>query len=116
MPNQQPETVVLDGVFHALADPTRRAVLHRLSTGPASVSDLAAPFTMALPSFLQHLKVLEDAGLIHSAKTGRVRTCEMEPAPLSNAQQWIADQRDLWSRRFDDMAAYLDELQQDQDT
>ena len=108
MPNQR-----LDDVFHALADPTRRAVVQRLSDGPATVSELAAPFTMALPSFLQHLKVLEDAGLLRSAKAGRVRTCELRPDPLSDAQQWIALRHDLWSRRLDRMAAYLSDLKGD---
>jgi DNA-binding transcriptional ArsR family regulator len=108
MPNQK---IALDHVFHALADPTRRAVLQRLSGGPASVSELAKPFTMALPSFLQHLQVLEEGGLIRSKKVGRVRTCEMELAPLTTAESWIAEQRAVWEGRFDRLEAYLSELQ-----
>lgn len=108
MPNQ---SAALDDVFHALADPTRRAVLQRLSDGPASVSELAKPFEMALPSFLQHLQVLETSGLIRSKKAGRVRTCEMEPAPLATAETWIAEQRALWEGRLDRLEIYLKELQ-----
>lgn len=108
MPNQE---IALDHVFHALADPTRRAVLQRLSEGPASVSELAKPFAMALPSFLQHLQVLEDGGLIRSKKVGRVRTCEMEPAPLTSAESWIAKQREVWERRLDQLEAYIKDLQ-----
>ena len=108
MPNQ---VATLDTVFHALADPTRRAVLQRLSRGPASVSELAKPFGMALPSFLQHLRVLEHSGLVRSKKTGRVRTCEMEPQPLTTAEQWIAEQRALWDARLDRLDDYLRELQ-----
>jgi DNA-binding transcriptional ArsR family regulator len=108
MPNQQS---ALDPVFHALADPTRRAVLQRLSQGPASVSELAKPFEMALPSFLQHLQVLEAGGLIRSKKVGRVRTCEMDAAPLALAESWIAERRALWEKRLDRLEAYLDELQ-----
>ncbi len=107
MPNQ---IEVLDDVFHALADPTRRAVLTQLSRGPASVSDLAQPFEMALPSFLQHLKVLEDSGLIESKKTGRVRTCQMTPKSLTAAEAWIAEQRAIWEGRLDRLEAYLVEL------
>ena len=108
MPNQLTQ---LDHVFHALADPTRRAVLQRLSQGPASVTELAKPFNMALPSFLQHLRVLEDSGLVRSQKVGRVRTCEMKPEPLSNAEGWIAEQRAMWEDRFDRLDAYLQSLQ-----
>ena len=109
MPNQQ---AALDSVFRALADPTRRAVLHQLSRGPASVSELAKPYEMALPSFLQHLQVLEDGGLIRSRKTGRVRTCEMQPDPLATAEGWIAEQREIWEGRLDRLDAYLKSLQQ----
>jgi DNA-binding transcriptional ArsR family regulator len=108
MPNQE---IVLDHVFHALADPTRRAVLQRLSRGPASVKELAEPFSMALPSFLQHLRVLEDSGMIRSKKSGRVRTCEMEAAPLSQAELWITAQREIWEARLDRLEIYLNELQ-----
>ena len=109
MPNQQ---TALDSVFRALADPTRRAVLHQLSQGPASVSELARPFEMALPSFLQHLQVLEDGGLIRSRKTGRVRTCEIRPDPLATAETWIAEQRAIWEGRLDRLDAYLRSLQE----
>ncbi len=112
MPNK---TEVLDDVFHALADPTRRAVLTHLSRGPASVSDLAQPFEMALPSFLQHLKVLEESGLIESKKSGRVRTCQMTPKSLTAAETWIAEQRAVWEGRLDRLEAYLVELKAEED-
>jgi DNA-binding transcriptional ArsR family regulator len=105
------KTGSLDDVFHALADPTRRAVLQRLSQGPASVSELAQPFGMALPSFVQHLKVLETSGLIRSWKAGRVRTCELEAAQLGKAESWITEQRTYWERRFDRLDAYVKQLQ-----
>ena len=108
MPNQ---SIALDGVFHALSDPTRRAVVQRLSRGPASVSELARPFKMALPSFLQHLQVLEDSGLIRSKKVGRVRTCRFEPDTLTRAEKWMAEQRALWEGRLDRLEDYLEELQ-----
>ncbi len=105
MPNQSPG---LDGVFRALADPTRRAVLARLATGPAPVSELAAPFSMALPSFVQHLDVLERCGLVRSRKSGRVRTYRLAPAPLAAAERWVAAQRALWERRLDQLDRYLE--------
>jgi len=108
MPNQ---ARTLDKVFHALADPTRRAVLRRLSQGPASVSELAGPFKMALPSFVQHLQVLENCGLIRSKKIGRVRNCQIRTKPLTEAEDWIADQRALWTNRFDRLEDYVAELQ-----
>src|SRR6266511_1848705 len=98
MPNQ---SVRLNRVFQALADPTRRAVLERLSGGPAPVSELAQPFKMALPSFSQHLVVLENCGLVRSRKTGRVRTYRLAPRPLKVAEHWMAMQRAHWERRFD---------------
>ncbi len=107
MPNKQPR---LDDVFHALSDPTRRAVLARLCQGPAAVSDLAAPFRMALPSFVQHLSVLEKSGLITSTKKGRVRTCEVKPQALDAAETWLSAQRTLWERRFDRLDAYVKTL------
>ena len=97
----------LDSVFRALADPTRRAVLEQLSRGPAPVSDLAEPYDMALPSFLQHLKVLEDCGLVRSRKAGRVRTCQLIPFPLEKAEGWMADRRTVWQRRLDQLDEYL---------
>ncbi|MEX2642859.1 MAG: metalloregulator ArsR/SmtB family transcription factor [Acetobacterales bacterium] len=107
MPNLQPD---LDSVFHALADPTRRAIVARLMQGPASVSELALPFSMAMPSLLQHLRVLERSGLVRSEKTGRVRTCRIEPAPLGEAATWIAEQRALWEGRLDRLEAYVNQL------
>ncbi len=101
----------LDHVFQALADPTRRAVLSRLCEGPASVSELAEPFGMALPSFMQHVRVLERSGLVTTEKKGRVRTCRMQPHRLGEAEDWIAHQRALWEGRLDRLATYLDEIQ-----
>jgi len=107
MPNQSPR---LDCVFQALADPTRRAVVERLCQGPAAVSELARPFRMALPSFSQHLDVLEGCGLVRSRKTGRVRTYRLAPAPLKAAEAWMTTRRALWERRLDQLDAYLGEL------
>lgn len=97
----------LSRVFHALSDPTRRAVLERLSAGPAAVSDLASPFGMALPSFMQHLKVLEGSGLVRSSKTGRVRTYRLTSTPLEDAEQWMRDQRKVWETRLNQLDDYL---------
>ena len=112
MPNSQ---VALDQVFYALADPTRRAVIRRLSKGPASVSELAKPFRMALPSFLQHVQVLEESGLIKTRKVGRVRTCSFAPARLKAAENWMAGQRSLWERRLDRLDDYLNALEADKE-
>lgn len=97
----------LDQVFQALADPTRRAVLQRLSGGSASTLELARPFDMALPSFTQHLKMLEKYGLVKSGKAGRVRTYELTPKRLQSAEDWILGRRRLWERRLDQLDAYL---------
>jgi DNA-binding transcriptional ArsR family regulator len=97
----------VDGVFRALADPTRRRVLERLSRSPASVSELAAPFDMALPSFVQHLRLLEDAGLVSSRKDGRVRTFALAPDRLQLAEDWLGQQRAHWERRLDQLDEYL---------
>jgi DNA-binding transcriptional ArsR family regulator len=102
----------LDQTFQALADPTRRAVIARLIEGPASVKELAAPFDMALPSFMQHLKALESGGLIRSHKQGRVRTCRLETARLAQASDWLSAQRRLWEGRLDRLETYLDTLKQ----
>ncbi|MBN9663605.1 MAG: helix-turn-helix transcriptional regulator [Acidobacteria bacterium] len=110
MPNQQASP--LDRVFHGLADPTRRAVLNRLSSGPAAVSELANPFPMSLPAFLQHLDVLEECGLVKSRKTGRVRTYQLTPKPLKAAEGWLEQQRSLWSRRLDQLDTYLSDLKE----
>jgi DNA-binding transcriptional ArsR family regulator len=105
----QAQALTLDRVFHALSDPSRRVMVERLSRGPASVSDLAQPFAMSLPSVLQHLQVLEESGLVVSAKTGRVRTCRIDPAALHTAEAWISERRALWERNFDRLAELLAE-------
>ena len=97
----------VDEVFKALADPTRRKVIERLVSGPASTSDLAEPFSMALPSFTQHLGVLERAGLVTSSKAGRIRTYRLSAAGLDAAQGWLADQRRLWEQRLDQLDTVL---------
>jgi len=102
----------LDRVFHGLADPTRRAVLERLSSGPAAVSDLAEPFSMSLPSFLQHLDVLESCRLVKSRKAGRVRTYQLTPQPLKVAEGWLEKQRAIWNRRLDQLDTYLADLKE----
>lgn len=102
----------LSGVFQALADPTRRAVLGRLSTGPASVSDLAKPFEMALPSFMKHIRFLEGSGLIRTHKAGRVRTCEIEQQRLAMVEGWLSEQRALWEGRADRLEQFVTSLQE----
>jgi DNA-binding transcriptional ArsR family regulator len=97
----------LDLVFHALTDPARRGMLERLSRGPATVSELAAPLPMSLPAVIQHLQVLETSGLVRSEKVGRVRTCRIEPQALSPAEQWINQRRTTWERRLDRLGDYL---------
>lgn len=90
----------LDAVFHALSDPTRRAILERLMSGPAAVSDLAAPFGISMPTLLSHISRLEQAGLIRSTKHGRIRTCRANPVALGPAGRWIADRRAAWHVRL----------------
>ena len=102
----------IDSLFRALSDPTRRRVLERLSRSPASVSELAQPFGMALPSFVQHLSVLEGCGLVRSRKTGRVRTYRLAPKRLRLAEDWLVRQRTLWERRLDQLDEYLIELKE----
>jgi len=97
----------LDRLFHALADPARRAMIDRLSRGPAPVSELARPLPMSLPSAMQHLGVLEAAGLVRTEKIGRVRTCAIEPQALSQAEQWINARRIEWEHRLDRLDDYL---------
>ena len=109
MPNQ---TAQLTLVFQALADPTRRAVVERLSRGPTATSELAQPFKMALPSFLQHLEVLHKCGLVQSRKSGRVRTYELAPDTLKAAEEWMATQRTLWERRLDRLDSFLEDLKE----
>jgi DNA-binding transcriptional ArsR family regulator len=99
----------LDRVFQALADPSRRIMVERLSRGPASVSELAQPFDMSLPAVVQHLQVLEASGLVRSEKVGRVRTCRIEPAALRSAEQWMIERRTSWERRLDRLGDFLAE-------
>jgi DNA-binding transcriptional ArsR family regulator len=109
MPNHQP----IDRVFHALSDATRMAVLERLCEGPASVSALAEPFDMALPSFTQHLRLLEDCDLVTSEKKGRVRTYQINPAPLKEAMGWLEQRKQMWEARLDRLDTYLLTLKHD---
>jgi DNA-binding transcriptional ArsR family regulator len=109
MPNQSAQ---LSSVFQALSDPTRRAVLERLVSGPAAMSELAQPFKMALPSFSQHLDVLERTGLVRSRKEGRVRTYQLAPDRLKLAEGWMVTQRTKWERRLDQLDDYLNLLKE----
>jgi DNA-binding transcriptional ArsR family regulator len=93
--------VSLDQTFRALADPSRRSIVVRLSRGPASVSELAEPLAMSLPAAVQHIDVLQRSGLVRSEKVGRVRTCRLEPAPMRSVEQWIAQHRTDWENRLD---------------
>ena len=101
------QSVALDLMFQALADPGRRSMLERLSRGPASVSELAKPMAMSLPAVVQHLQVLEASGLVKTAKVGRVRTCQIEAKALRQAEQWIAERRTFWEQRLDRLGEYL---------
>jgi DNA-binding transcriptional ArsR family regulator len=103
--------VTIDRVFHALGDPTRRAIVEKLSRGPLSVSRLAEPLDITLTAVVQHLQVLEESGLVHTEKLGRVRTCRVESLGFSLLEQWIADRRSTWERRLD----RLDRLLADSD-
>jgi len=105
----------LDNLFHALADPARRAMVERLSRGPAAVSELARPLPMSLPAAMQHLGVLETAGLVRSRKVGRVRTCSIEAGALSQAEQWINARRIEWEHRLDRLGEYLKTLENEGD-
>ncbi|HEX4423114.1 MAG TPA: metalloregulator ArsR/SmtB family transcription factor [Kofleriaceae bacterium] len=108
-PNQAPDQA-LDRLFGALADPSRRMIIERLSRRPSSVSELAAPLAMSLPAVMQHLQVLEASGLVRSEKVGRVRTCRVEAAALATVEQWIFARRATWERRLDRLGALLDGL------
>jgi DNA-binding transcriptional ArsR family regulator len=99
----------LPTIFGALADPTRLGVVEQLARGPASVSDLAAPYGMAGPSFLKHLKVLEGAGLVTSIKRGRVRTVQLAPGAMQSVEDWVRTHRALWERRLDDLGSFLEQ-------
>lgn len=100
----------LDRVFHSLADGTRRAVIAQLANGPASVGDLARRHHMALPSFMKHIRVLEESEIIVSRKTGRVRTCELRPDALAAAQDWLERERRVWETRLDQLDAFVEIL------
>lgn len=102
--------VALDAIFHALADPTRRAVVERLGAGPATVSELAEPFDMALPSFMKHMGVLERTGLVRSAKSGRIRTCILDQANMAAVERWMDQQRAIWASRYRNLDALLEKL------
>lgn len=97
----------LSGIFLALADPTRRAVIARLGQGPASVSELAGPFEMGLPSFMKHIRLLESSGMIRTTKSGRTRTCVIDGPGLSSAEQWLAQQRKIWEAQADRLEAFV---------
>ena len=98
---------VLDRTFHALADRSRRSIVVRLSEGPASVSALAEPLEMSLPAVVQHIEVLQKGGIVRSEKVGRVRTCRLEPGPMAEVEQWIAQHRQVWEQRFDRLGDVL---------
>ncbi|MCU1251933.1 MAG: transcriptional regulator, ArsR family [Edaphobacter sp.] len=98
-----------DRLFHALGDPTRRAILDRLSHGPLSVSALAAPLDITLTAVAQHLQILEESALVHTEKLGRVRTCRIDPKGFSAFEQWIRDHRTLWQRRLNQLSDLLAE-------
>ena len=103
------QSAPLDRVFQALADPSRRLMVERLTCGPASVSELARPLEMSLAAVVQHVQVLEASGLVRSEKVGRVRTCTIEPAGLRTAEQWIAERRTSWEHRLDRLGGFLAE-------
>ena len=106
------QSTAADAVFHALSNPTRRKVLERLSAGPATVSDLAAPFDMQLPSFVQHLSVLEESRLVKSKKRGRVRTYEIAPERFKVAEGWLTARRQEWEARLDRFDQYVKHLKE----
>ena len=103
------QQAAVDRVFHALGDPTRRAIVEKLSVGPVSVSRLAKPLDITLAAVVQHLKVLEESGIIQTEKIGRVRTCRIEPKGLTLAERWINERRTLWEKRFDRLGKLLEE-------
>jgi len=109
------QSIDLDRLFHALADPARRAMMERLTRGPAPMGELARPLPMSLPAAMQHLGVLEAAGLVRSEKVGRVRICAMQPQALSLAEQWINARRIEWEHRLDRLGDYLKTLENDGD-
>lgn len=108
-------SAALDAIFHALSDPTRRAVVQRLGRGPAPVSELARPFAMALPSFMKHVGILEETGLIRSTKVGRVRTCALERKNLAAVELWLGEQRAIWQSRYANLDGLLARLNGEDD-
>ena len=104
------ESPPLDRVFHALSDSTRRAMVERLALRPMSVSELASPFAMSLPAVMQHLAVLEESGLVRTHKSGRVRTCRIDPQTFGHVERWMADCRSEWEQRLDKLEAYVNTL------
>lgn len=102
----------VDQIFHALSDPTRRAVVERLSYGPAAVTELAKPFNMALPSFVQHIGVLETCGVVTSSKSGRIRTVSLSKQAMTTAESWLETQRTIWEKRLDQLDSYLLKLKE----
>ena len=108
------QSTAFDLTFQALADPTRRAIVARLARGPASVSELAKPLPMSLPAVMQHLSVLEEARLVRSEKTGRVRTCRIYAAVLREAEGWLAERRSEWEQRLDKLGHYIETLKGEQ--
>src|SRR5580658_388078 len=109
------DLAVLDRAFHALSDPSRRQMVQRLSLGPASVSELAGPLTMSLAAVVQHVQVLEASGLIRSQKSGRVRTCRIQPVTLQAVEPWVLDRRAEWEARLDRLGDYLQNEDDHQD-
>jgi DNA-binding transcriptional ArsR family regulator len=107
VPTAEPQQ--LDQAFHALSDGNRRAILVRLTRGAASVSELATPLDVSLPTVLQHLDVLQRSGLVRSEKVGRVRTCRLEPGPMRAVERWMAEHRATWERRLDRLGEVLDD-------
>jgi DNA-binding transcriptional ArsR family regulator len=112
MVSEMVQSAAADEVFHALSNPTRRKVLERLAVGPATVSELAAPFDMQLPSFVQHLAVLERSRLVRSKKQGRVRTYDIAPERLRVAEDWLIARRRLWEARLDRFDRYVKQLKE----
>ena len=103
----------IDRIFHALGDPTRRAMMEKLSLGPMSVSRMAEPFEMTLAAVVQHIQVLEECGLVQTEKVGRVRTCRIEPVGLDAMEQWIRDRRSIWENRLNRLGELLGEVEKD---
>jgi DNA-binding transcriptional ArsR family regulator len=112
MVSEMVQSTAADDVFHALSNPTRRKVLERLSVGPATVSELAAPFDMQLPSFVQHLSVLEQSRLVRSQKRGRVRTYEIAPERFKVVEDWLTARRQLWEARLNRLDQYVKQLKE----